>query len=233
MNLGPKVTRLTMTEQIATSIEEAIIKEDLYREKLPSEQELCEQFGVSRTIIREALKLLSARGLVQSKIGGGSFVTKPTASNIASLLLRIIKMDKISDEEVYQMRLILEISAIKAAAERITEEELLVLSKEVDSMEENMYNLPVRMEKDIEFHVLLGQFSGNRLLSLMIESMVDVLRDFIKKGIQKSGGNEDGIHRHRLILEALRTHNPDIAGCAMRDHLEHSFANVMSQNESN
>lgn len=229
MALGGTLNRVTLTQQIADSIEASIIADNMYHEKLPSEQILCEKFKVSRTIIREALRILNARGLVQSRTGGGSFVTKPSASDISSLLLRVIRMDKISDEEVYQMRLILEVSAVKDVVRRITEEEMQILSDQVDSMERSMFDIPVRMEKDIEFHIMLGKFSGNRLLALMTESMVDVLRDFIERGIKVAGGNEDGVYRHRVILEALKSGDPKIAEKAMIEHLEHSFANVRAQ----
>jgi len=229
MTFSGPVNRMTLTEQIADSIEASILAEDLYHKKLPSEQALSEQFGVSRTIVREALKLLSARGLVKSRIGGGSYVTKPSASDISQLLVRVIKMDKISDYDVYQMRLLLELASVKALAPIITDEQLQQLGEQVNSMEEHMYDLPVRMEKDIEFHTMIGKMCGNKLFAVMIESMIDVLRDFIAKGIKAAGGNEDGIHRHRIILEALATRNPDIAVKAMQDHLEHSYENIKTQ----
>lgn len=93
-------------------------------------------------------------------------------------------------------------------------------------MEQNMKNFDIRIEKDIEFHVLLGRLSGNRLLALIIESMTDILRNFIKRGLFVSGGNEDGIYRHRMILDALKTRNPEEVEKVVREHLLHSKHNV-------
>ncbi len=231
INFEGEVTRSTLCEQIVEKIEKAIISEDLYKETLPSEQALCEHFGVSRTIIREALKILAARGLVQSKAGGGSYVTKPQADDISKLLIRIIRMDKISDYDVCQMRLILDVAAARAATARITDEELKELDEQVDSMEENMYDLPVRVDKDVEFHTMIGKFSGNSFLALIVESMTDVLRNFIQRGIETSGGNEDGIYRHRMILDALRTRDPDKVEINVRKHIEHSLENVVIQQQ--
>jgi len=231
INFEGKLTRFTLCEQIVEKIEETIISEDLYNKSLPSEQALCEQFGVSRTIIREALKILDARGLVHSKAGGGSYVTKPQAEDISKLLITIIRMNKISDSDVCQMRLILDVAAARAAAVRITDEELKELDEQVNSMERNMYNIPVRIDKDIEFHVMIGKLSGNFFLALIVESMTDVLRNFIQRGIETSGGNEDGIYRHRMILDALRTKDPDKVEINVRKHIEHSLANVVIQQQ--
>jgi len=94
-----------------------------------------------------------------------------------------------------------------------------------------MYNIPVRIGKDIEFHVMIGKLSGNFFLALIVESMTDVLRNFIQRGIETSGGNEDGIYRHRMILDALRTKDPDKVEINVRKHIEHSLANVVIQQQ--
>lgn len=231
LNFKSELTRTTLCDQIVEKLQESIISEDLYNKSLPSEQALCEQFGVSRTIIREALKILAARGLVKSKTGGGSYVTKPKADDISKLLITIIRMDKISDYDVCQTRLILDVAAARAAAMRIKDEELKELNDQVNSMEENMYNMPLRIDKDVEFHIMLGKFSGNYFLALIVESMTDVLRDFIQKGIESPGGNEDGVYRHRMILDALRARDPDKVEIAVREHIELSLKNVFIQQQ--
>ena len=94
----------TLCEQVADEIERAIIVRGVDSERLPSEMALAQQFNVSRTIIRESLKVLTARGLVSSKVGGGAFITKPSSEDISKMFMRIILMEKISDDEVYQDR---------------------------------------------------------------------------------------------------------------------------------
>ncbi len=226
------VSKVTLCEQVADKIEKAIITHGTEAGRLPSENALAEQFGVSRTIIRESLKLLKARGLVSSRVGGGAYITKPRASDISEMLLRIIKMDRISDDDVYGLRIILEIAAGRSTAQRITEQELAIMEEQINQMEINMHNLPIRIESDIAFHVSLGKFSGNQLLGIVEESMTEVLRYFIERGIAASGGNEDGIYRHRRILEALRTHDPELVEHEIRNHLEHSRLNVQRQQMS-
>src|SRR5574344_2213419 len=137
----------TLCEQVADEIERAIIVRGVDSERLPSEMALAQQFNVSRTIIRESLKVLTARGLVSSKVGGGAFITKPSSEDISKMFMRIILMEKISDDEVYQIRVILETAAARDAALRFTDEDFALLSSQVDAMEQNMKNFDIRSEE--------------------------------------------------------------------------------------
>ena len=229
LNLGEALNKKPLYEQIADSIEEAIIYNSEQASKLPSEMALAGQFGVSRTIIREALKLLQARGLVEIRVGGGAYITKPESKDISELLLRIVQMDHIEDKEVYEMRIILEVAAIREATGRITEDEISGLEAQVDMMEESMSDLQKRIDMDCEFHCLIARYSGNRMLSLLVESMTGVLRKFIITGIRSNGGNEDGIYHHREIIKALRTRDAEAAAEALTIHLDRSWANVRRQ----
>ena len=201
LNLGEALNKKPLYEQIADSIEEAIIYNSEQASKLPSEMALAGQFGVSRTIIREALKLLQARGLVEIRVGGGAYITKPESKDISELLLRIVQMDH-------------EISGLEA---------------QVDMMEESMSDLQKRIDMDCEFHCLIARYSGNRMLSLLVESMTGVLRKFIITGIRSKGGNADGIYHHREIIKALRTRDAEAAAEALTIHLDRSWANVRRQ----
>lgn len=87
---------------------------------MPSEQHLAEEYSVSRTIIRESLKLLKERGLIDSKTGSGSYVTRPEAQNIADVVYRIIQMDQIDYVSVFDMRMILEMESISRAVNHVT-----------------------------------------------------------------------------------------------------------------
>lgn len=229
LKLDEHINKNPLYEQIADTIEQAIIEQGSLVNKLPAELDLAKEFGVSRTIIREALKILKARGLVDVRVGGGAYITKPKASDISKLILRIVNIDRINDEEVYAIRMILETAAVREATKRVTPLDLEGLEKQVDSMEKNMSDIEVRIDKDCEFHCQIGRLSGNELLALLVESMTGVLRKFISDGIRASGGNEDGVYRHRVILEALESGDPDKAESAMRDHLAHSWENVLNQ----
>lgn len=216
-------------EQIADSIEEAIIYKGERGNRLPSEMALARQFGVSRTIIREALKLLQARGLVEIRVGGGAYITKPESEDVSELLLRIVQMDRIEDKDVYEIRIILEVAAIREAVNRISESEIDALEVQVGEMEKVMSNLQSRIDMDLGFHYLIAKYSGNRMLALMIKTMTGVLSKFIVAASKVGGSDKDGIYHHRRIVEALRTRDPEIAAKAMKEHLDSSWNFVRKQ----
>ena len=130
LDLSEILNKKPLYEQIADSIEEAIIYKGEAASKLPSEMALSAQFGVSRTIIREALKLLQARGLVEIRVGGGAFITKPESEDVSELLLRIVQMDRIEDKDVYEIRIILEVAAIREAAAMTTAAHIQLVTQE-------------------------------------------------------------------------------------------------------
>jgi DNA-binding FadR family transcriptional regulator len=223
-----RLTKKNLYEQIADALEQAILDPQSSMEgRLPSEQALAERFGVSRTITREALKLLKERGLVMMKNGDGSYTSKPVAGTISDVLVRMIRLDNITDGEVYDMRVTLETAACRGAAVHATGKELDGIERLLNEMEKNKGDLETRIQLDCDFHIAIAKLSRNALLRIFVESMTDVLRKFISKGIQIPGENEDLIRRHREVLEALRTGRPEAADEAMRTHLELSRRNVL------
>ena len=147
----------TLGMKTANKMEEKIIIDHLYKQKLPSEQTLCDSYGVSRTVIREALKILSTRGLVKIINGDGSYVTKPEANYISQSFLRIILMDNIRDWEIFQLRMILEIASGRNAAQNATEEQLRELEKLVEEIERSSMVPEIHAENDLRFHVMIGK----------------------------------------------------------------------------
>ena len=163
-----------LSEKVADFMEKDIISERSDGERLPSEQQMADQYGVSRTVIREALKKLSERGLIDSKIGSGAFVTKPEAQNLSDVMYRIINMHNIDYSSAFDVRNILEAAAAKKAARFITDEEIKNMEVILEKLKD--YDLPhdVRNEYDYQFHKLIADASGNRLLAMLIAAMEKV-----------------------------------------------------------
>lgn len=222
-----KTNRTNLCEQIAENLEKAIVRLDpSAKERLPSEQVLSKNFGVSRTVIREALKLLKERGLISLRNGERSYITKPPSNTVSNAVLRIVQMDNIDVDDIYNMRIILEVAACRLAAQNATAEDLEELRQILSDMEQRKLDLPVRIKLDADFHIAIAHASKNRLLGMFVETMTTLLKDVIGKGILVPGGNEDGLMRHSAILESIKTGDPDIAEAAIRDHLSVSRDNV-------
>lgn len=240
-----RLNRTCLYEQVADMLEQSIIDsgspsvradektgDDLKEKKLPSEQMLAKNFGVSRTVIREALKILKERGLIDLRTGDGAYLAKPRFNAISNVVNRIILLDNISDEEIYGMRLILETASCRLAAIRASKVSMESLKKILDEMRSKMNDIPARVQLDADFHIAIAKMSGNRLLWKFVETMTVLLRDFISKGIMMPGSNEDGLIRHAAIIEAIGSGNPDLAEAAIRDHLDVSRRNVQTVMEN-
>lgn len=213
-------------EQLANLLEREILT--VYSEggRLPSEQALAEKYRVSRTIIREALKLLRERGLIDSRTGSGAYVTKPEAQNISDVVSRIIRFSNIDSRAIYDMRGILEEAAVCRAAQSAAQGELRKMEGVLETLRDRTISTEARRDLDFQFHYLIAVASGNPLLALMVETMSNVFKDVITPGIFLEGGIDDGIMRHQKIMNALTARDPAAAGQAMREHLAQSLANV-------
>ncbi|AEV30404.1 transcriptional regulator [Sphaerochaeta pleomorpha str. Grapes] len=222
------LVRTNLSQQVAEHLEEVILSSKLSKidEKLPSELALSRQYNVSRPVIREALKLLQERGLVVMKNGDGSYVTKPETDTIMQAVNRIMQMGNISSDDLAQVRSMLEISSAQLAAKNATDAQLLEIEAIADSMKDASLSLKQRVEKDSAFHIGIARASGNKLLETFLQVIAPLLPDYMGKGVLLPGGIEDGVHRHSLLVEALKSHSPEKAAKAMGEHLAASRDNV-------
>ena len=212
-------------EQVADLLEQQIINDHEHGERLPSEQQLAEKYQVSRTIIREALKLLKERGLIDSKAGSGSYVTRPEAQNIAEVVYRIIRMDQIDYASVFDVRIILEMESVSRAAQYATDEELQEMERLLELMKDPDITPVTRSGYDFSFHYLIAKASRNPLLALMTEAIGTICEEMIQKAFLLQHSLQDSIMRHSWIMEALKSGDPKAAKQAMLGHLEKSKSN--------
>lgn len=220
------ITKTNLYEQIADTLEQAIIRSGIKVEKLPSEQELCRRFDVSRTVIREALKVLKERGLIQSRNGEGSYISKPNTDTVSSAIGRIIRMDNINNDDLHDTRLILETSAARLAARNIGPEELRHLDDIIEKMSDLSIPLDERVSLDADFHATIARSGGNELLLMFVEVMTILLSQYMVKGMSGVEGMKKTLKQHKKILEAIRAGDPDKAEKATRSHLVIARENV-------
>ena len=220
------VSSVNLYAQIADKLEELILSAEYIDEKLPSEQALAEQFAVSRNVVREALKILKERGLIESRNGTGSYITKPEAANLSDVISRMVVMNNIDYCAIYDVRIILETAACRSAAERVTTGQLMQMEELLERLKDRTMTVKERRETDFAFHEAIAEATGNPLLAVLIRAMKNVFIEMIEKGIFMTGGIDDAIMRHARIMDALRVHDPQEAEAAMFDHLQFSKKNV-------
>lgn len=226
-NIDYEVKRENLYETVAEKLEDSILSGNTQvGERLPSEQALAESFGVSRNVMRESLKLLKERGLIDSRMGGGSYITKPESSDLVNVVNRIILMDNIDYEQVFQMRGILESAACSLAAVKCTQQQVARLEMMNRQLREAAGNQEKSMGIDVDFHVEIARLSGNPLLEMFVEVMAHPLRRGIAAGYNIDDGNRDAFMRHNNIIQALREHDPHKAHAAAMDHISHSLDNI-------
>lgn len=225
------LNRVNLYEQVADHLEQLILDPDnaawAAGDQLPPEQELADSFGVSRNVVREAIKLLKERGLAEPRNGVGVYVTHPESDKLSELIYRFVLMNKIDIVSIYDTRILLEVHSCALAAERCTEEQLQKMRQLLNRMEDRTISVNERRETDYMFHVAIAQAAGNPMNEMLLSAFKDVFIAMIEKGIFAHGGIEDACKRHERIYKALEEHDVNAARAAMEDHLLYSQKQVI------
>ena len=208
-------------EQIVQQVEESILKGQLKPgDQLPAERDLAQSFGVSRTAVREAVKTLREKGLVEAYTGRGTFVTSGTSHAIRQSLDLMIRVSQQEGSlHLAELRQVLEPEIAALAALRIEEQLLTTMREAVAAMDRNVNDPDAYIEADLDFHLALAEAVGNPLILSLLDSIVGLLREQRSRIFEVDGGPERGQFHHKRILEAIERHDQAAARAAMRAHL--------------
>jgi GntR family transcriptional repressor for pyruvate dehydrogenase complex len=209
-------------EQILQQIEDAILKGTLKPgDQLPAERELAQQFGVSRTAVREAVKALREKGLVEAYSGRGTFVTDGTSQAVRQSLDLMMKIGQPGGTtHLAEVRAILEPEIAALAAVRAEEEDIATMREAVAVMDRSGLDGDAFIEADLDFHLSLAEAAANPLILSLIDSIVGLLREQRMRVVKVDGGPERGQLHHKRILEAVERRDSEKAREAMRAHLQ-------------
>lgn len=209
-------------EQIVQQIEESIVKGELkLGDQLPAERDLAHRFGVSRTAVREAVKALREKGLVEAYSGRGTFITDGTTQAVRQSLDLMVKIGQSEGlAHLAEVRAILEPEIAALAAMRIQESEVATMREAVAIMDKAGQDPDAYIEADLDFHLALAEGAANPLILSLLDSIVGLLREQRMRIFRVPGGPERGQVYHKRILEAVERHDAEKARAAMRAHLE-------------
>lgn len=213
-------------EQVADQLRELIVGGELSRgERLPNENTLAHEFGVSRATVREALRLLAAQNLIRTAkgAGGGSYVTLPSVDHISEFLHASINLlteaQDVSLEEFLEARELLEVPAARLAAQRRSEGDLELLRAAIPSeplklgtQEQFVYNK--------EFHSVIIEACGNTLLAIAAQPVFTVLQTNLARSTLGRRFHRAINEHHRAIIAAIAEGDADAAGGEMLSHLQ-------------
>lgn len=193
-------------------------------DKLPTEAEMAEEYGVSRISIREALRSLSARGLIVTKHGEGSFVSEYNSDMLANTLRSISLLNDAPFIEMLQLRKIMETEAASLCAINATKEELNKIDfyrlerERYCSAEPTPDNISKRYEMDTNFHLSISRGSHNEIFIKFIETIHASIDLHQKESSRNTEQINLTTYFHREIMSALLEHNKEKAGRMMYDH---------------
>ncbi len=207
-----------IVEQIEQSIRAGQLKPG---DQLPAERELAEQFGVSRTAVREAVKTLCEKGLVEASPGRGTFVIDDISHPVRQSLALMVNLSRPEDAaSLEDVRAILEPEIAARAAARAEDRHIVQLREALAGMEANLESADAFIEADLDFHLALAEAAQNPLVLALIDSIVGLLREQRMRVFGSQFGPTHGVEYHRRILEAVERRDADEARRQMRMHLE-------------
>lgn len=219
-SLNLKITRERLYEQVVQQLQLLISTGELQPgDKLPPERQLAEQLGVSRTVIREAIKTLEQRGLVKVLTGSGTYVSQMEPQVIMESIGLFVQQRTPSFDHLNEVRRMLDIEVAGLAAQRATTEDLGKLKQAIEEMEDNIDSPDEYIEADLDFHRALAEATRNEIFLLLIDVMVDLLRESRRMIFQVPGAPGRGQTWHWLIYEAVKKGDAAAAREVMGKHM--------------
>jgi len=190
-------------------------------EFLPTREELAQQFGVGQSTIHEAIRVLNAIGLVQSRAGKGTWVRHDAAAGLISPEAIKSRLSDLNTQMIYEVRTVLEVSLAEFAAQRATAEDIERIWAALQATEEAVARDDEKayVQADLDFHLAVTRAAHNDLLEQFYQLSLRLLSEVIAQLAGVPGSKEDAILTQRAIALAIEQRDPDKARRAAVDHL--------------
>jgi DNA-binding FadR family transcriptional regulator len=209
-------------------------------ERLPTETQLQEQWGVSRSVVREAMKVLASRGLVRIEQGRGTFVTLSHTASLATQMTLALRrpLDQSTpaagegvDEwaALLDVRRVLEVAVAERAARHANATEIAAMQSAIDEMRERPAQPAGYVDADLAFHRALAAATGNPLWSALLDSLNDMLRRYREVSFNGRESALVAARQHQKILDAVQARDAAGAVAAMRAHLRRSAQDLKKE----
>jgi len=224
------IQKTKVYEEIAAQIERLILEGKLKPgDKLPSERDLAERFDVSRSAVREAIRVLELRGFVEPRPGEGTVILNPSFDSLLNPLASLLGQKRELAAELLDVRTMIEPPLAARAARHASPEDLAHLEDILRRHSERVSRQELAIEEDSEFHYTIARAARNSVILKVLDMMMDVLRDSRERSLQVEGRREKSLAGHRRIFNAIKRHDPAAAEAAMREHLAEIEGIVLKQ----
>ncbi|MFT4074411.1 MAG: FadR/GntR family transcriptional regulator [Asticcacaulis sp.] len=217
-----------LVERTIVYIRDYVAKQNLRPgAKLPSETKLSEVLGVSRPVVREAMRALAGTGLIEMAVGKRAIITRLDGEMIGQIIENAVLIGQADTRNVLEMRRSLEIGMVALAASRRSADDVTRLQGIVRAMAEALHSGPQYSALDLQFHLALAEAAGNPLYVLLIEAFRQVFEASMLEGMERRSNNPEleTVQRlHEAIVEAVTAGDPAAATKAMSDHFDEAYS---------
>ena len=207
-------------EEVAKQIERLVLTKLQPGDKLPSERDLAEMLGVSRSSIRDAIRSLELVGLVEPRQGAGTVVREITSEVLVTPLSSILAHKRQLVGELLEFRKMLEPSLAARAATHASAEKISAMDEILERQANKLAHGELAIDEDSEFHYTIAMASENSVVLRILDILMDLLRETRARSLQRKGRPEKSIAGHKKILSAIKRRDAAAAEAAMRQHLK-------------
>lgn len=194
-------------------------------DKLPTTEEICDSLGVSRTAVREGVRALQDRGLIESVPGRGSFVASPDVKVISRAISSLLILQQINMDEVFKIRRCLEVFLAREAAIKATDEQRDAIKAAFKKLKNASSNVDDALIADRDFHCAIAEASGNRLGVILVDAIMQLAVEMRRTTFRV---DTDFVEMHSRITDSIDNQDPDILGDAMMHHFN-SMDKILGQ----
>ncbi len=193
-------------------------------DKLPSERMLSEKFEVSRNTIREAIQKMEFYGLLKSIPQSGTFVAKIGVVAMNGMIDDILNLEEPDFKSLVETRILFELKTAKLAALRRTDEDLIAMKSSLEAYAAKVENGKDAVQEDLLFHLAIAKASRNSTMNtFMLKITPEIITNFGKYHVCDKALAHSAIQEHRLIYEAIKAQDPQLAKQRMKDHFKELY----------
>lgn len=223
LRFGEVARERSLADKVADAVLDRIVSEALHPGALlPSERQLAEQFNVSRTVVREAVRTLTGKGILDVQSGRNIRIATVSASTVREAMSLFLRSGRLGYDKLSEVRAPLETDITGLAAERATPAQIAELERLAAHMEDVEADVEQAARADVEFHRAIAASTENELYVLLLDSiggaLIEIRREVLAAPLTHAHG-DTATRAHRRILERIAAHDAPGARQAMQDHL--------------
>ncbi|MDR1575518.1 MAG: FadR family transcriptional regulator [Treponema sp.] len=214
------VKRISTVERIVENLINLIKSRSLQMgDKLPPERQLCEIIGVSRPILREALKALQVMNIIDIRQGAGAYVKTLEPEDVIEHLDIVFHMDSSLYRDLYEARRVLEAAIAEIAAANISDAEIEAIEENIRQAAAHIDDEQLFLKRDLELHEMIMKAAGNRVMPVFMQSINKLSLLIRKQSNARPFIRQNTIKDHETIIKALKKRDPAKTARAMEQHI--------------